>query len=304
MWVIAGPDRAPERLSVPARLIVLGTAVVIHPIMAQMLYAGLFVSVSACRSASKRLRELDNSNSASAHILNCMSDPPDLHQHIPRRVLKVKRLLTALTAILVASLPLSAVIAKAPDEKASPAEQRRYFTEDAIAPMIKPANYDVTIVEYMDYQCPYCRATHGPLKQLLAKDKKIRVIFRDWPIFGDASSAAALVAIASKYQGKYVAMHDALMETPLPLSPEKIKAAARTAGVDWERAQKDIDVHSKEIEDLLARNDEQAQLLGLSGTPGFIIGDVQSFGGMTLKQLQESVAAARNPTKTQPAKAK
>ena len=216
----------------------------------------------------------------------------------------MKRLIVALTTILLATFPLSPAMAKASDEKASPAEQRRYFTEDADAPMIKPPGYDVTIVEYMDYQCPYCRATHGPLKQLLAQDKKIRVIFRDWPIFGAASSAAALIAIASKYQGKYVAIHDALMETPLPLSPEKIKAAAKKAGVDWGRAQKDIDVHSKEIEDLLARNDEQAQLLGLSGTPGFIIGDVQSFGGMTLKQLEESVAKARKENKRPATEAK
>lgn len=205
----------------------------------------------------------------------------------------MNRVRVTLIPIFIATAPLVSVEAKALDEKASVAEERRYFTEDAAAPMIKPDNYDVTIVEYMDYQCPYCRATHGPLKQLLATDKKIRVIFRDWPIFGDASSAAALIAVASKYQGKYVAMHDALMETPLPLNQDKIKAAARKAGVDWDRAQKDVDSHSKEIEDLFARNDEQAQLLGLDGTPGFIIGEVQSFGGMTLKQLRQSVAVAR-----------
>ena len=201
---------------------------------------------------------------------------------------------TLATVISIAMAPLSPWPAgsQTPDEKAIEAE-RRYFTEDEVAPMVNAADYDVTIVEYMDYQCPHCRTTHGPLKQLLAKDKKVRVIFRDWPIFGDASSAAALMAVASKYQGKYLAMHDALMQTPLPLSQAKIKAAARTAGVDWDRAQKDIDTHSAEIEDLFARNDEQAQLLGLDGTPGFIIGEVQSFGGMTLKQLEESVAAAR-----------
>lgn len=193
----------------------------------------------------------------------------------------------------MAALPLLPAVAKAPDEKATVEEQRRYFTEDKVAPAIVPAGYDVTIVEYMDYQCPFCRATHGPLKQLLAKDKQVRVIFRDWPIFGDASSAAALMAIASNYQGKYVALNDALMETPLPLSQAKIQAAAKKAGVDWDRAQKDIATHSKEIEDLLARNDDQAQQLGLDGTPGFIIGDVQSFGGMTLEQLEASVAAAR-----------
>ncbi len=179
------------------------------------------------------------------------------------------------------------------NENASVEEQRRWFTEDEVAPTVKPRAYDVTIVEYMDYQCPYCRATHGPLKQLLATDHKIRVIFRDWPIFGPASEAAALAAIASKYQGKYLPMHNALMETPLPLNQEKIKAAAKKAGVDWSRLQKDMASHSEEIEDLFQRNSEQAEAIGLEGTPGFIIGNFQSFGGMTLTQLQTSVAKAR-----------
>jgi protein-disulfide isomerase len=205
----------------------------------------------------------------------------------------------AFALLAAACLPILSAAA-APqklDESASAEEQRRFFTEDDVAPMVKPASYDVTIVEYMDYQCPYCRATHKPLKQLLAKDPKVRVIFRDWPVFGPASESAALIAIASKYQGKHLAVHDALMETPLPLTTEKIRAAVKRAGADWDRAQADIAKHSEEIEDLLARNDQQAQLLGLEGTPGFIIGDVQSFGGMTLKQLQESVADARKAAK-------
>lgn len=187
--------------------------------------------------------------------------------------------------------------AKAPNKEASVEEQRRWFTEDAVAPTIKPPNYDVTIVEYMDYQCPYCRASHGPLKQLLAQDRKIRVIFRDWPLFGPASEGAAVAAVASKYQGKYVAMHDALMETPLPLNQEKIKSAAKKAGVDWNRMQKDMTAHSEEIEDLFQRNSAQAESIGLEGTPGFIIGDVQSFGGMDLAKFQKAVARARQVAK-------
>ncbi len=203
-------------------------------------------------------------------------------------------LLLSAAAIFAVAVPVA--VAGAPnkyDGKASIEEQRRYFTEDDVAPQVKPANYDVTIVEYMDYQCPYCRASHGPLKQLLAQDHKIRVIFRDWPLFGDASVKAALAAIASKYQGKYIPFHDALMETPLPLTEAKIRTAAKKAGVDWERLEKDKIAHSEEIEDLFQRNDKQGQLLGLDGTPGWIIGDVQSFGGYTLKQLQEAVANAR-----------
>lgn len=206
----------------------------------------------------------------------------------------MKRVLAALALCSVmAGSVVWAEAGKAPAKTASVEAERRYFTEDVAAPMVKPPHYDVTIVEYMDYQCPYCRASHGPLKQLLAKDKKVRVIFRDWPIFGPASEAAALAAIASKYQGKYVAMHDALMETPLPLNQDKIKAAARKAGVDWARLQKDMGAHADEIEDLFQRNDKQAQLLGLEGTPGFIIGNVQSFGGMDLPKFEKAVARAR-----------
>jgi protein-disulfide isomerase len=207
------------------------------------------------------------------------------------------RTLALVIAALTFTTPALATRVEAPGPDASTEEARRYFTEDPDAPMIAPKGYDVTIVEYLDYQCPSCRATLKPLKQMLAKDKKVRVIFRDWPIFGDASAYAALVAIASKYQAKYLAVHDALFEIPRPLDNAKIEVAARKAGVDWDRLQKDIETHSEDIEDLLARNDEQAQLLGLDGTPGFIIGSVQSFGGMTLEQLEEAVTNARKNSK-------
>lgn len=204
-----------------------------------------------------------------------------------------KRTFAAIAAALIAFTPALAERVKAPADDAPTDEARRYFTEDPDAPMIAPKGYDVTIVQYMDYQCPACRATHGPLKKLLAEDKKVRVIFRDWPIFGPASEHAALIAVASKFQGKYFAVHDALFDTPRPLTNEKVDAAARKAGVDWERLKKDMVDHSEDVEDLLARNDQQAQLLGLDGTPGFIIGEVQSFGGMSLDQLRESVKEAR-----------
>ena len=204
----------------------------------------------------------------------------------------MKLAVTAL-ALSLAVPAVAAVAGPQLDENAPIEEQRRYFTEDDVAPAIAPKSYDVTIVEYMDYQCPYCRATHKPLEELLASDPHVRLIFRDWPQFGPASSKAALIAIASKYQGKHTAVHDALMETPLPLDDSKIKAAVKRAGADWDRIQAAITAHSEDLEDLLARNDQQAQLLGLEGTPGFIIGDVQSFGGMTLKQLREAVADAR-----------
>ena len=172
-------------------------------------------------------------------------------------------------------------------------EAQKFFTEDPDAPTVAPNGYDVTVVQYLDYQCPACRTTHQPLKQLLAKDRKIRLIYRDWPIFGPVSGTAARLALASKYQGKYVAFHGALLTTPRPLNDDKIKAAAVKAGVDWATLQRDLKANATDIDDLIERNGQQADMLGLDGTPGFIIGGTQSFGGMTLKELEESVREAR-----------
>lgn len=217
--------------------------------------------------------------------------------HQETRVIRSLRSLMFAIPVLVCASALQATIVPPPADDVPIEEARRFFTEDPDAPMIAPTGYDVTIVEYLDYQCPACRASHEPLKQLVAKDKKVRVIFRDWPIFGPASERAARLAIASKYQGKHLAFHDALLTTPSPLTDEKIEAAARKAGVDWNRLQRDLELHSQDIEELLARNYEQADMLGLDGTPGFIIGDVQSFGGMTLKDFEESVKEARQKSK-------
>lgn len=188
-----------------------------------------------------------------------------------------------------------------PDQTSSPSstedanveEARRAFLEDTVAPMVKPASYDVTIVEYTDYQCPFCRAAHDALLQLTAEDKKVRIIYRDWPIFGQPSQRAARLAIASQWQGKHAAFHDALMKSPRPLTEQSIKAAAKKAGVDWAKLEADLKSRSSEVEALLTRNDEQAVQLGLNGTPGFIIGDTLYPGGMDLAGFKEAVAEAR-----------
>ena len=182
-----------------------------------------------------------------------------------------------------------------PSETSEPSleEQRRAFFEDALAPTVKPAEYDVTIVEYTDYQCPFCRAAHDALTQLAESDEKVRIVYRDWPIFGPQSERAARLAIASQWQGKHAAFHDALMKAPRPLNEDAMKAAARKAGVDWARLQADLKERGAEVEALLSRNDQQAISLGLEGTPGFIIGETLYPGVMELADLKEAVAEAR-----------
>lgn len=178
----------------------------------------------------------------------------------------------------------------------SPGEKkltREMFTEDKVAPTVKPDKYDITIVEYTDYQCPFCRKVHPELKKLAQSDKSIRIIYRDWPIFGEASLIAARVAIASNYQGKHEAVHDALMNAPRPLTDGTIKAAALKAGVDWSRLETDMKKHGTEIDALISRNGEQAEALGLQGTPAFIIGNYLVEGGMDFTALKSAVEKAR-----------
>lgn len=170
---------------------------------------------------------------------------------------------------------------------------REDFTEDAVAPTVKPEKYDLTIVEYSDYQCPFCKAAHPAILKLLASDKKVRVIYRDWPIFGDQSVAAARVGIASKYQGKHAQVHDALMKSPRPLTEKAIKAAVTKAGANWALLQSDMKKHGSEIDALLERNNEQAEALGLQGTPAFIIGTYLHEGGLDYASLKDSVHEAR-----------
>jgi len=187
----------------------------------------------------------------------------------------------------------SAPAAPAPAPSQGAELNREAFTEDAVAPMVKPDKYDLTIVEYTDYQCPFCKAAHPALQKLLANDKKVRIIYRDWPIFGAQSIAAARVAIASKYQGKHAQVHDALMKTPRPLSDQSIRAAVTKAGADWTRLQADMKKNAAEIDALLERNNEQAESLGLQGTPAFIIGTYLHEGGLDYVSLKDSVHEAR-----------
>lgn len=187
-----------------------------------------------------------------------------------------------------------------PPASAPLAESRRYFTDDPDAPIVAPKGHDITIVEYFDYQCPYCRTSAAALNELIKRDKKVRVVFRDWPIFGAESERAARVAIAAKYQGKYLAVNNALMNAPRPLNEAKIEAAAKKAGVNWKRLEADLQAHQVDIDDLLERNHEQAMLLGLTGTPAFIIGNFQAGGSITYAELATTVREARGKAKGLP----
>jgi protein-disulfide isomerase len=155
------------------------------------------------------------------------------------------------------------------------------------------ADGDITIVEYFDYQCPYCRKIEPELRQVVHDDGKVRLIFKDWPILGPVSVTAARLVLASKYQDKYVQAHDALIGLNSKLTEPRIREVLAGAGVDVDRATRDLAGNAKAIDAILARNNDQASAFSFKGTPSFIVGKFRVPGILTMEQFGQVIADAR-----------
>lgn len=201
-------------------------------------------------------------------------------------------------ALWAAQSPRGSANGQSADEpdQASSAEAaavRREIAEDPVAPKYAPQGYDTTIVFYTDYQCPYCRKIHNSLAQLTEEDDKVRIVYRDWPIFGASSVEAAKAAIASQWQGKHAAFNDALMKTDGRLDSAQILAAAGRAGVDLTRLQSDLKAHKTDIDGVLDRTSRQAAKMGLQGTPVLLVGPYFIPGAVDYSTLSSAVQLAR-----------
>jgi len=156
---------------------------------------------------------------------------------------------------------------------------------------------DITIVEYFDYNCPYCRKLEPELRQVVQDDGKVKLVYKDWPVLGPVSIIAAKMALATKYQDKYVAAHDALMGTASRLTESRIRELLAGAGIDVDRAARDLETNAKAIDVILARNHDQATAFGFKGTPAFIIGKFRVPGVLTMAQFDQAIADARKAAK-------
>jgi protein-disulfide isomerase len=152
---------------------------------------------------------------------------------------------------------------------------------------------DITIVEYFDFQCPYCRKLEPELRQVVQDDGKVRLVWKDWPILGPASVVAARLALASKFQNKYAEAHDALIGVNSKLTEPRIRDVLAGAGIDVDRASSDLASHAKTIDAILVRNNDQATAFGFKGTPSFIVGKFRVPGVLTAEQFGQVIADAR-----------
>ena len=150
---------------------------------------------------------------------------------------------------------------------------------------------DVTIVEFNDYQCPYCKRAYQAVKSVTGADGKVKIIYKDLPILGEASRIAALAALASMKQGKHKELHSALMEFNGKLDREKILATAASVGIDVARLEKDME--DPKLKQIIDRNMALAGALGVRGTPAFVIGKQFIPGAVDAESLKALIADAR-----------
>jgi protein-disulfide isomerase len=183
---------------------------------------------------------------------------------------------------------------------ASPAHGQRddVLTEalvlrDPEIPVAGNATGDITIVEYFDYQCPYCRKLEPELQQVVHDDGKVRLVLKDWPILGPVSVTAARMALASKYQDKFIQAHDALIGVNSKLTEARIRELLAGAGIDIDRLDRDLAANATAIDAILARNNDQAAAFDFRGTPSFIIGKFRVPGVLTTAQFGQAIADAR-----------
>nr|WP_174292843.1 DsbA family protein [Sphingomonas bacterium] len=147
---------------------------------------------------------------------------------------------------------------------------------------------DVTLVEYYDYNCGYCRASLPTVAALVKSDPGLRVVYRELPILAPSSHDAALASLAAAHQGRFAAFHDALYAAG-QVSKASIAAVARQTGVAASATAVPAD------EAAITANMKAAGELGMTGTPSWVIGDRVMIGAQTLEQLQDAVATARHP---------
>ena len=152
---------------------------------------------------------------------------------------------------------------------------------------------DITIVEWSDFQSPYCRRVEPEIRQVVQDDGKVRLVLKDWPILGPVSVTAARMALAAKFQDKYFQAHDAMMGVSSKLTEPRIYELLAGAGVDVDRAKADLATNARAIDRMLARNNDTAEGLGFNGTPSFIVGKFRVPGVLTIEQFEQVIADAR-----------
>jgi protein-disulfide isomerase len=171
------------------------------------------------------------------------------------------------------------------------ANERDALERDPNAPVLGNPDGDVTIVEFFDYNCPYCRRVKPHMEALLAADPNVRVVYREWPILGEGSVFAARAALASRNQGKYDEFHWAMMGLNGRAEEASVIRAAEQIGINIAQLRRDM--NAPEIDEHIQTSMRLSRAIGFSGTPSFVIGDSLAPGLIDAEQMIALVNQAR-----------
>jgi protein-disulfide isomerase len=175
--------------------------------------------------------------------------------------------------------------------KATLEARRSDLENDPNAPVLGNPDGDVTLVEFFDYNCPYCKRAKPELEALLESDPNVRLVFREWPILSAGSMFAARAALAARKQGKYEEFHWALMGFKGRIEETSTLDIAAEIGLDIDRLKADMEEPS--VTEHIQLSMQLAQELNITGTPSFVVGDVVLPGLLTRDQLAAAVADNR-----------
>ncbi|MCY4479496.1 MAG: DsbA family protein, partial [Rhodospirillales bacterium] len=177
-------------------------------------------------------------------------------------------------------------------ERAALVENRTALTEHPLSPVSGNPDGEVTLVEFFDYQCGYCKRSLGPVMELLESEGGLRIVWKEFPILGPVSRFAARAAMAAHRQGLYLEYHVAMMGAAGKLSEERAMEIAGRVGLDVERLRRDM--ADPAIEAYLDETHRLATDLGIDGTPAFVIGDKLVPGAVGGARLKDLIAEAAN----------
>lgn len=171
------------------------------------------------------------------------------------------------------------------------ATHQRELLGDPASPVSGNSDGGVTVIEFFDYRCGYCKRVAGTVTQLQKDEPGVRVVYKDFPILGAASVFASRAALAAQAQGKHQAFHEAMLASENELTKEEVFVIAERVGLDGKKLEADMD--SPEWQRAIDRNSDLARQLGISGTPGFVVGSEFHAGALDLTSLKGLVTRAR-----------
>lgn len=172
-------------------------------------------------------------------------------------------------------------------------DRKSEILDDPESPVLGNPKGDVTLVEFFDYRCPYCKNMLDMVMDTVKADGKVRLVMKELPILGPDSVTASRAALASRNQKKYDEFHRALMRLKGPVNEATVMKTAAEVGLNVEKLKKDMD--DDRIDTVLKNNIQLAHALNITGTPGFIIGDQITPGAMSQQALKQMIDQARKP---------